>query len=420
MRRFVPLLALSLASCGLHHGVQVDNIPPAAPALSQWKPSLHIADAALANGEPQIALQIADEMLTARPRDVEALVRRGQALGALGQTSEADITFQTALRIEPRNIDALIGLARLHMMDDPGQSERLLSQAAILAPHNSGALNNLGVARDMLGRHADAQKAYRLAMAADPTSSAAQENLGLSLALSGDAAQSLRLLAPLAADPSATPRYKQNYDLALALANQPPTAAAAPAAPVPAAPEAAAPAPIMPAQRPAPVAGGARPPPAPPPPPPPPPPAPPMPAAAPIVLRPAPAAAPVVLEPPPSDASSDAGASGAPAGANDRGAKDHDVVRIRTGQHAGYSRIVVDLPAGTNPQMTDQGATLVIHFIGGDGGGNAEPEMASRSSRLAGVSSIDTAPGQMTVSLMPGAHMTPESLPGRLVLDVRP
>jgi Flp pilus assembly protein TadD len=394
MRRFVPLLALSLASCGLHHGVQVDNIPPAAPALSQWKPSLHIADAALANGEPQIALQIADEMLTARPRDVEALVRRGQALGALGQTSEADITFQTALRIEPRNIDALIGLARLHMMDDPGQSERLLSQAAILAPHNSGALNNLGVARDMLGRHADAQKAYRLAMAADPTSSAAQENLGLSLALSGDAAQSLRLLAPLAADPSATPRYKQNYDLALALANQPPTAAAAPAAPVPAAPEAAAPAPIMPAQRPAPVAA--------------------------IVLRPAPAAAPVVLEPPPSDASSDAGASGAPAGANDRGAKDHDVVRIRTGQHAGYSRIVVDLPAGTNPQMTDQGATLVIHFIGGDGGGNAEPEMASRSSRLAGVSSIDTAPGQMTVSLMPGAHMTPESLPGRLVLDVRP
>ncbi len=67
--------------------------------------------------------------------------------------------------------------------------------------------------------------------------------------------------------------------------------------------------------------------------------------------------------------------------------------------------------------MSDQGSALVVHFVGGDA---VAPQLAGRSAPLTGVSSIDTAPGEMTVSLLPGAHMTPLSLPGRLVIDVRP
>ena len=47
------------------------------------------------------------------------------------------------------------------------------------------ALNDLGIARDLQGRHTDAQTAYRSALGVDPDMRAAQVNLALSLAMSG-------------------------------------------------------------------------------------------------------------------------------------------------------------------------------------------------------------------------------------------
>ena len=47
------------------------------------------------------------------------------------------------------------------------------------------ALNDLGIARDLQGRHTDAQMAYRQALGISPEMSAAQVNLALSLAMGG-------------------------------------------------------------------------------------------------------------------------------------------------------------------------------------------------------------------------------------------
>ena len=78
------------------------------------------------------------------------------------------------------------------------------------------ALNDLGIARDLLGRHQDAQAAYRQAIGLEASMSGAQVNLALSLAMSGRADDAAPLLRPLASAPNAS--RSPRHDLAAVLA----------------------------------------------------------------------------------------------------------------------------------------------------------------------------------------------------------
>jgi Flp pilus assembly protein TadD len=214
MSKIFPfLLLLALTSCG---GRETSFNEPPPPRLADWKPSLHLADTSLAGGLPGMALEVTDELLADNPRDVDALTRRAAALMQLGRRREAEVSYRRALAVNGDEPAALLGLGRLRLADDPAAAEALFAQAATHDPHDSAALNDLGVSRDLQGHHAAAQLAYRQALAAEPTSAAAQANLGLSVALSGDPAAAERLLRPLAAEPGATPTIR--HDLAMALA----------------------------------------------------------------------------------------------------------------------------------------------------------------------------------------------------------
>src|SRR5512140_1636014 len=61
-------------------------------------------------------------------------------------------------------------------------------------PENIPALNGLGVALDMLGRHDEAQDAYRQVLAIAPADMIAGNNLGLSLTLAGRYADAMTVL----------------------------------------------------------------------------------------------------------------------------------------------------------------------------------------------------------------------------------
>jgi Flp pilus assembly protein TadD len=87
-------------------------------------------------------------------------------------------------------------------------------------PHNVAVLIDLGIARDLLGQHAEAQRAYRQALAVEPGRTAASVNLALSLALSGDPRQALAILRPIALSPGASPRVRQDLAVALVLAGE--------------------------------------------------------------------------------------------------------------------------------------------------------------------------------------------------------
>jgi Flp pilus assembly protein TadD len=226
MRALTAILLLLLASCGERSPTGTAVLEPPAPALAAWEPTLHLADTALSDGAPMIALQVTDQLLAKDPRNAGALVRRGDALTALGRNSEAASSYSTAIEMEPKNTRVLLGLGRVHLVQDPAAAEALFVRVIALDANNAIALCDLGVARDLQGHHAAAQEAYRLALSAAPTSVAVQVNLGLSLALAGDASGAIRLLRPLAVAPDAPPRIRQNLALALTLSGNRKEAAA--------------------------------------------------------------------------------------------------------------------------------------------------------------------------------------------------
>ncbi len=201
-------LLLLLASCsGSHEG-----------SFSTKRPGLDVADVALANGAPETTLHIAQQILATDPHNVPALVRAGMAQAALDQRDQARRSFDQALALSPNDDAATLGAGRLELATDPAAAADRLLRLTKRDPHNVAALIDLGIAKDLLGQHADAQRAYRSALVLEPDRIAGQVNLGLSLAVSGDPQQALKILRPLARGSDASPRIRQDLAVALALA----------------------------------------------------------------------------------------------------------------------------------------------------------------------------------------------------------
>jgi Flp pilus assembly protein TadD len=175
-----------------------------------------VADTALKGGSPEIALQIANNVLAQNPGNGSALATKGEALTALGRPEEAAIAFSQVPPKDPAAVSAQIGLGRIRLASDPVGAEAAFLGALSQDPRNAVALNDLGIARDLQGRHTDAQTAYRSALGVDPDMRAAQVNLALSLAMSGQSRDAVQLLRPLASKPDASQQLR--HDMAAVLA----------------------------------------------------------------------------------------------------------------------------------------------------------------------------------------------------------
>ncbi|MFC7544064.1 tetratricopeptide repeat protein [Siccirubricoccus deserti] len=207
VRSLIVLVMLALTACG---GGQQS-------LRSGMRPSLNLADAALSGGTPAIALQVTTELLGREPNSVEALLRHGAALHALGRTTEAQASYTRAISLDPTSVGAALGLGRLQIASNPVEAERLFLQALNRDPRNPAALNNLGIARDLQGRHRDAQSAYAQAITEAPGVSAAQVNMGLSLALSGDPRRAVEMLRSVASQAAAPRPARHNLAAAMAM-----------------------------------------------------------------------------------------------------------------------------------------------------------------------------------------------------------
>ena len=177
---------------------------------------MDVADAALKGGSPEIALQISGNVLAKDPGNMDALLTQGEALTELGRPDEAAASFGQVLSDHPDSVSANIGLGRIKLASDPTAAEALFLTALRHEPRNGVALNDLGISRDLQGRHTDAQSAYREALGVSPDMSAAQVNLALSLAMSGRPRDAVDLLQPIASRPDAT--QQSRHDLAAVLA----------------------------------------------------------------------------------------------------------------------------------------------------------------------------------------------------------
>jgi Flp pilus assembly protein TadD len=209
-----PALALLLASCAGTPSPYTQAANPIGPQ------TLNVADAAIADGDPNMALSVTQAILSGAPDNVDALIHEGNAYYALQRCPAADAAYQLALHYDPKASQAETGLGRCLLKIDPHAAELAFTQAIADNPDNADALNDLGIARDLQGNFAGAVEPYSRALLADPSMTAAEVNLGLSLALSGHGPEALQYLGPLATGQGATPKIREDYAAALLAAGR--------------------------------------------------------------------------------------------------------------------------------------------------------------------------------------------------------
>jgi Flp pilus assembly protein TadD len=179
-----------------------------------------IADVAIASGTPAVALRALDAVLASDPRNTDALLREGKVYMMIGNTAAAETTYRRVLAIDGHLDEARLGLAKIWLGTNPVQAEKILLEVVARDAHNTAALNNLGVSRDLQGRHVEAQEAYKQALQAQPDLASARQNLGLSLALSGKPKEGVDMLDQLANGGTQDRKVRDDLAVALTLSGQ--------------------------------------------------------------------------------------------------------------------------------------------------------------------------------------------------------
>jgi tetratricopeptide (TPR) repeat protein len=133
--------------------------------------------------------------VASNPRDSGALVDAGNAALAMNDVEAAIGFFSRAEQVAPGDPRAKAGLAGAYVRnEDPFTAIRLFDEAERAGPLASPLLADRGLAYDLVGDNATAQRYYRQA---GPANDEALRRLALSLAISGDKRGSEAALSPL-------------------------------------------------------------------------------------------------------------------------------------------------------------------------------------------------------------------------------
>ncbi|MDX3901397.1 MAG: SPOR domain-containing protein, partial [Sphingobium sp.] len=136
--------------------------------------------------------------LASNPRDVAALIGAGEAALALEDPRAAAGFFARADAIQSGNGRIKAGLGRVMVrLQNPAEALRLFDQAARLGYPDASFLSDRGLARDMTGDQANAQRDYQAALARAPGDAEIIRRYAASLGISGDVAGSDKMLGPL-------------------------------------------------------------------------------------------------------------------------------------------------------------------------------------------------------------------------------
>lgn len=207
-------LALFLAACGV-------DLTASTASGDSYQAAVRQADEARSSGDVQTAIPLYGRALQADPEGVEAKLGLGQTYLMIGASEEAAAQFRDVLAHRSSNAMARRGLAAaLIAMNQPELAEHQLDAALRADARDYRAMNALGVALDMQGRHAEAQLRYRRGIELAPDNTALRSNLGLSLAICGEAGQAIELLAPIALAGGADAQVRQNLAFAYVMAGE--------------------------------------------------------------------------------------------------------------------------------------------------------------------------------------------------------
>ncbi len=131
------------------------------------------------------------------PRDTGALIDAGNAALAMGDVDAATGFFRRADQVSPGNPRVKAGLAGAMVRSgDPFSAIPLFDEAEKAGALDSALAVDRGLAYDLVGDSATAQRYYRQSLARMPSEEATRR-LALSYAISGDKQNSEMILAPL-------------------------------------------------------------------------------------------------------------------------------------------------------------------------------------------------------------------------------
>ena len=136
--------------------------------------------------------------LAANPRDVDAMIGAGEAALALDDPHGAAGFFARADAIQSGNGRIKAGLARVMLkLQNPTEALRLFDQAQRLGFPDGSILMERGLARDLTGDQAGAQRDYQAALARSPDNAELRRRYAASLGIAGQVDAAEKMLEPL-------------------------------------------------------------------------------------------------------------------------------------------------------------------------------------------------------------------------------
>jgi tetratricopeptide (TPR) repeat protein len=120
--------------------------------------------------------------VTAAPDDFESWNNLGNVRAAMGDAPGALLAFQQAILIRPDLVDIYLNASeQLAAVEDHAARRLLMREGAKVAPDRADVLTELGLAEASLRFYAEAEAAYRQALANDPLCLSAYLELGMLL-----------------------------------------------------------------------------------------------------------------------------------------------------------------------------------------------------------------------------------------------
>ncbi|BAI97618.1 hypothetical protein Sj15T_20470 [Sphingobium sp. TA15] len=136
--------------------------------------------------------------LASNPRDVTALIGAGEAALDMDDARAAAGFFARADTLAPNNGKVKAGLGRVMLKNqNPAEALRLFDQATRLGFPEATLLSDRGLARDMTGDQAGAQRDYQAALQRTPDDVELTHRYAASLGISGQVDAAERVLKPL-------------------------------------------------------------------------------------------------------------------------------------------------------------------------------------------------------------------------------
>ena len=149
---------------------------------------------------------------TAPKLDADIYLRAAHFAEQGGKYKEAEAKYQQALKVEPKNVDAIVGLARLY--DQQGNSQQAVAtyqKALKLHPRNAIVYNDFGLCYGRRRELAPAQQMLQKAVELEPGRANYRMNLATVLVDMGRPADAFQQLA------AAQPQGVAHYNLACLL-----------------------------------------------------------------------------------------------------------------------------------------------------------------------------------------------------------